>query len=44
MEEILYGACIECGSCSYVCPAQIDLAGYIKTGKLLKAREKRRLA
>ncbi len=36
-------ACIECGSCSYVCPAHIELAGYIKTGKLLKAREKKRL-
>jgi electron transport complex protein RnfC len=43
-DEYFMSACIECGSCSYVCPAQIDLAGYIKTGKLLKAREKRRLA
>ncbi len=36
-------ACIECGSRSYVCPAHIELPGYIKTGKLLKARAKKRL-
>jgi electron transport complex protein RnfC len=36
-------ACIECGCCSYVCPANIELTGYIKTGKLLEAREKKRL-
>jgi electron transport complex protein RnfC len=36
-------ACIECGCCSYVCPANIELTGYIKTGKLLKARAKKRL-
>lgn len=36
-------ACIECGCCSYVCPANIELTGYIKTGKLLVAREKKRL-
>lgn len=35
--------CIECGCCSYVCPAHIELSGYIKTGKLLIAREKKRL-
>lgn len=42
-EQYDLSACIECGSCSYVCPAHIELAGYIKTGKLLKAREKKRL-
>ena len=36
-------ACIECGCCSYVCPANIEITGYIKTGKILKAREKKRL-
>lgn len=36
-------ACIECGCCSYVCPANIELTGYIKTGKLRKARAARRL-
>jgi electron transport complex protein RnfC len=43
-EQYYLSACIECGCCSYVCPAHIELAGYIKTGKLLKAREKKRLA
>lgn len=43
-DQYYLSACIECGSCSYVCPAHIELAGYIKTGKLLKAREKKRLA
>ncbi|MEJ5260314.1 MAG: electron transport complex subunit RsxC [Anaerohalosphaeraceae bacterium] len=42
-EQYYLSACIECGSCSYVCPAHIELSGYIKTGKLLKAREKKRL-
>jgi electron transport complex protein RnfC len=36
-------ACMECGCCSYVCPAHIDLAGYIKTGKILLARQKRKM-
>ena len=36
-------ACIECGSCSYICPANIELSGYIKTGKILLAREKKRM-
>jgi electron transport complex protein RnfC len=34
-------ACIECGCCSYVCPAKIDLTAYIKTGKILRARQKK---
>ncbi len=36
-------ACIECGCCSYVCPANIELTGYIKTGKILDARQKKRM-
>jgi electron transport complex protein RnfC len=36
-------ACIECGCCSYVCPAKIDLTGYIKTGKILRARQKKKM-
>jgi electron transport complex protein RnfC len=36
-------ACMECGCCSYVCPAHIDLAGYIKTGKILLARQKKKI-
>ncbi|MFA5554629.1 MAG: electron transport complex subunit RsxC [Phycisphaerae bacterium] len=36
-------ACIECGCCSYVCPANIELTGYIKTGKILLARQKKKM-
>ena len=36
-------ACMECGSCSFVCPANIELTGYIKTGKVLLARQKKRM-
>ena len=36
-------ACTECGSCSYVCPANIELTGYIKTGKVLLARQKKKM-
>ena len=42
-EDYYISACIECGCCSYVCPANIEITGYIKTGKLLKARAKKRL-
>jgi electron transport complex protein RnfC len=42
-QDYFMSACIECGCCSYVCPANIELTGYIKTGKLLKAREKKRV-
>jgi electron transport complex protein RnfC len=36
--------CIECGCCSYVCPARRPLVGYFKTAKrevmkILKQRE-----
>ncbi|MDD5459905.1 MAG: electron transport complex subunit RsxC [Phycisphaerae bacterium] len=36
-------ACIECGCCSYVCPANIELTGYIKTGKIITARQKKKI-
>ncbi len=36
-------ACIECGCCSFVCPAHLDLTGYIKTGKILLARQKKKM-
>jgi len=42
-ESYYMSACIECGCCSYVCPANIELAGLIKTGKILKARQKKRM-
>jgi electron transport complex protein RnfC len=32
-------ACMECGCCSYECPSGIELTGYIKTGKVLLARQ-----
>jgi electron transport complex protein RnfC len=32
-------ACIECGCCGYVCPSNIELTGYIKTGKILASRK-----
>jgi len=34
-ESYYISACTECSCCSYVCPANIELAGYIKTGKNL---------
>jgi Na+-translocating ferredoxin:NAD+ oxidoreductase subunit C len=40
-EKYYISACIECGCCSYVCPAKIDLTAYIKTGKILRARQKK---
>ena len=42
-ESYYISACIECGCCSYVCPANIELTGYIKTGKILLARQKKRM-
>ena len=33
--------CIECGSCAYVCPANIPIVGYIKTGKAMLAEKKK---
>lgn len=43
-ERYYMSACIECGCCSYVCPANIELTGYIKTGKIYKARQRKRMA
>lgn len=40
-EQYHMSVCIECGCCSYVCPADIDVAGLIKTGKILAARAKK---
>ena len=42
-ESNYISACIECGCCSYVCPAKIDLTGYIRTGKILRARQKKKM-
>jgi len=36
-------ACMECGCCSYVCPGNIEVAGHIKTGKILVARQKKKM-
>jgi Na+-translocating ferredoxin:NAD+ oxidoreductase subunit C len=42
-QEFYITACIECGCCSYVCPAKIALTGYIKTGKIFLARQKKKI-
>ncbi len=42
-QEYYLTACIECGCCSYICPAKIELTGYIKTGKILLARQKKKI-
>ncbi len=42
-ERYYLTACIECGCCTYVCPAHVDLTGYIKTGKILLARQKKKM-
>jgi len=42
-QEYYISACTECGCCSYVCPANIELTGHIKTGKILLARQKKRM-
>jgi len=42
-ENYYLNACIECGCCSYVCPANIEITGYIKTGKILLARQKKKI-
>lgn len=42
-ESYYISACIECGCCSYICPANIDLSGFIKTGKLLLARQRKKI-
>jgi electron transport complex protein RnfC len=42
-ESYYISACIECGCCSYVCPANIEVTGYIKIGKLTLARQKQKI-
>ena len=42
-EDYFITACTECGCCSYVCPAKIELTGYIKTGKIYLARQKKKI-
>ena len=42
-ERYYINACMECGCCSYVCPANIELTGYIRTGKMLLARQKKKI-
>ena len=42
-EQYYMSACIECGCCSYVCPANIEITGYIKTGKIFVARQKKKV-
>jgi len=42
-ESYYLNACTECGCCSYVCPANIEITGYIKTGKILLARQKKKM-
>jgi electron transport complex protein RnfC len=42
-ESYYINACMECGCCSYVCPANIEITGYIKTGKILLARQKKKI-
>ena len=42
-ESYYINGCTECGCCSYVCPANIELTGYIKTGKIYLARQKKKM-
>jgi len=42
-QDYFLTACIECGCCNYVCPANIELTGYIKTGKILLARQNKKI-
>jgi electron transport complex protein RnfC len=37
-ESYYLRSCIECGCSSYGCPANIELTGYIKTGKILRVK------
>jgi electron transport complex protein RnfC len=36
-------ACMECGCCSYICPANIELTGFIKAGKIMLAKQKKKM-
>ncbi len=41
LERYEIASCTDCGSCTWVCPAGIDLAGALKEGKaLLKSKER----
>ena len=42
-ESYYISACTECGCCGYVCPANIELTGYIKTGKTFLAGQKKKI-
>ena len=42
-ESYYINACMECGCCSYVCPANIEVSGHIRTGKMLLARQKKKI-
>ncbi len=39
-EELAVQSCIECGCCSYVCPAHIPVVQYIRLGKQFLATDK----
>lgn len=40
--ELNVSDCMECGSCSYICPAHIPLVQYVKEGKTVISRMKRK--
>lgn len=42
METLNIADCMECGSCCYICPARIPLIQYIKEGKAVVAKAKRK--
>ena len=43
MRRMELDRCFECGACSYVCPARLDIVSYLRSGKELleRRREKR---
>ncbi len=41
-EDYNIGACFECGSCAFICPAQIPLVQLIRTGKMHLAAKDRK--
>ena len=44
VEDNNVGDCVECGSCSYVCPAKIPLVQYIRQGKEIVVARKQAAA
>jgi electron transport complex protein RnfC len=44
LEEFGVMNCIECGSCAFVCPANIPLVQWIKVGKIRLREEKAKKA